>query len=177
VAIKGRRPVNPWVIVVMGVSGSGKTTVGCALATRLALDYADADDFHPPANIAKMARGEPLDDDDRRPWLAAVATWLTDHLDTGGVASCSALNRRYRDRLRAGAPDAAFIHLDGPPEVVAARVAARKDHFMPTSLVLSQYDSLDPLAGDELGLTLRLDGQVDQLVADTVRWLHNQHPS
>jgi gluconokinase len=169
--------VSAPVIVVMGVSGSGKTTVGRALAARLAVEYADADDFHPPANIAKMARGEPLDDDDRGPWLAGVASWLADHLDSGGVASCSALHRRYRDRLRADAPHVAFVHLAGPPDLVAARVAARKDHFMPASLVLSQYESLEPLAGDELGLTLRLDLPVDQLVADTVRWLPDRQPS
>jgi gluconokinase len=169
--------VNPALIVVMGVTGSGKTTVGRALATRLAVEYADADDFHPPANIAKMANGQPLDDEDRRPWLAAVAAWLADHLDSGGVASCSALHRRYRDRLRADAPGAAFLHLAGPPRLVTPRVAAREDHFMPASLVLSQYESLEPLASDELGLTLPLDLPVDRLVSDTVQWLHDRHPS
>lgn len=169
--------MSPYVIVVMGVSGSGKTTVGRALAARLAVDYADADDFHPPANIAKMARGEPLDDDDRRPWLAGIARWLANHLNSGGVASCSALHRHYRDRLRADAPQVAFVHLAGPPDLVAARVAARNNHFMPASLVLSQYESLEPLASDELGLTLRLDLPVDQLVADAVEWLDARRPS
>jgi gluconokinase len=165
--------MSPPVIVVMGVSGSGKSTVGGALADHLGLEYADADDFHPPANIAKMASGQPLTDDDRGPWLDAVATWLAGH-EAGGVASCSALRRRYRDRLRTTAPAALFLHLAGPPEAVAERVARREDHFMPASLLRSQYDTLEPLGPDETGLTLPLDHPVDRLVTDAVQWLRQR---
>ena len=105
------------VIVVMGVSGSGKSTVGGLLAERLGVPYAEADDFHPPANIAKMSAGHPLDDADREPWLDAIAHWIAERRGQGGVVSCSALRRRYRDRLRATAPDLFFVHLDGPPEL------------------------------------------------------------
>ncbi|CAL9413238.1 Gluconokinase [Actinosynnema sp. ALI-1.44] len=149
-------------IVVMGVSGSGKTTLGAALARRLGVPFADADDFHPPANIAKMAAGTPLDDADRAPWLAAIAGWLADHAD-GGVVTCSALKRVFRDRLRAAAP-AVFVHLAGDPDVVRARVAARPGHFMPVSLVASQFAALEPLDADEPGVVLDLDRPVEDLV-------------
>src|SRR5581483_8492797 len=126
-------------IVVMGVSGSGKSTVGAALAQRLGVPFADADDFHPAANIAKMAAGMPLDDDDRRPWLEAIGGWLAAHGDgDGGVMSCSALKRTYRDYLRSCCPSTEFVHLSGSPEVIAARQAARTGHFMPPSLMASQ---------------------------------------
>ena len=97
-------PPNPPLVVVMGVSGSGKSTVGAALAQRLGVPFADADDFHPDANIAKMSDGVPLDDGDRAPWLRAIGSWLADHSATGGVASCSALKRSYRDVLSGAAP-------------------------------------------------------------------------
>ncbi len=161
----------PPVIVVMGVSGSGKSTVGAALAGRLGVPYADADDFHPPANIAKMSAGQPLDDGDRTPWLNALAGWLAQHVPTGGVLSCSALRRRYRDVLRTGAPDAMVLHLDGSPDVVARRVAGRPGHFMPAALVRSQFETLEPLADGELGVALPLDLTVDQLVARFLAWL------
>ncbi|RKT56178.1 gluconokinase [Saccharothrix australiensis] len=153
----------PQVIVVMGVSGSGKTTTGAALARRLGVPFADADDFHPPANIAKMAAGVPLDDDDRVPWLRAIGQWIAEHRD-GGVVTCSALKRSFRDGLRAAAPSARFLHLAGDPEVVRARVAARSGHFMPVSLVASQYAALEPLEPDEPGLVLDLSLPVDALV-------------
>ena len=108
------RSADP-LVVVMGVAGSGKTTVGTALAQQLCLDYADADTFHDKANVAKMAAGYPLDDDDRSPWLQSIGQWLAAHEQTGGVASCSALRRRYRDVLRAAAPRVRFLHLDGDP--------------------------------------------------------------
>src|SRR6476661_6515577 len=101
----------PSPIVVMGVSGSGKSTVGAALAQRLRVPFADADDFHPPANIAKMTAGEALDDTDRQPWLEAIGEWLVGHQQTGGVMSCSALKRKYRDQLRQHAADVEFLHL------------------------------------------------------------------
>src|SRR5215211_7106342 len=111
-------------IVVMGVSGSGKSTVGAALAQRLRVPFADADDFHPPANIAKMTAGEALDDDDRHPWLESIGQWLAAHAETGGVMSCSALKRRYRDQLRQSAPTTEFVHLHGSRDVIARRQAS-----------------------------------------------------
>jgi len=155
--------VRPHQIVVMGVAGSGKTTVGSALAERLGLPFADADAFHPPANVAKMAAGRPLDDADRRPWLHALGGWLADH-PGGGVVSCSALKVDYRDVLRAHAPDLTFLHLAGDADVVTARVAARTDHFMPASLVGSQLELLEPLLPDEAGVVADLTRPVDDLV-------------
>jgi len=155
---------SPHLIVVMGVCGSGKTTVGQALAERLGLPYAEADDFHPAENVAKMTAGQPLDNSDRAPWLAAVGRWLAEH-PRGGVVTCSALRRTYRDVLRRSAPGAMFVHLAGDADVVAARVAARTDHFMPASLVASQLHLLEPLTSDEGGLTVDLEWPVEQIVA------------
>jgi gluconokinase len=151
------------VIVVMGVSGSGKSTVGGLLAERLGVPYAEADDFHPAANIAKMSAGRPLDDADRAPWLDAIAGWIAGRGDRGGVVSCSALRRRYRDRLRAAAPGLIFVHLDGPPELIASRLAARMRHFMPAGLLDSQLEALEPLAADESGAVIPIDGGPQQI--------------
>ncbi|GGL02209.1 gluconokinase [Sphaerisporangium melleum] len=153
-------------LVVMGVTGSGKTTVGQALADRLGLPFADADDFHSPASVAKMTAGIPLDDDDRMPWLRAIGAWLADHAAGGAVVSCSALKRSYRDVLRAAAPPACFVHLAGDREVVRRRVAGRPGHFMPASLVDSQYAALQPLQDDERGVVLDFTRGVEQLVED-----------
>ncbi|MDF1604052.1 gluconokinase [Nocardioides sp. YIM 152315] len=150
-------------LVVMGVSGSGKSTVGAALAQRLRVPFEDADDLHPSANVAKMSRGEPLDDNDRYPWLALVGEWLAVHED-GGVMSCSALKRKYRDQIRGLAPDVVFLLLDGTPELIAARQAARPGHFMPASLLASQFATLEPLAPDEDGVVLDVDQSVDAIV-------------
>jgi gluconokinase len=152
-------------IVVMGVSGSGKSTVGAALAQRLRVPFADADDFHPPANIAKMTAGHPLDDHDRGPWLEAIGRWLAEHPD-GGVMSCSALKRSYRDQLRRHEPDIQFVHLSGPPEVIARRQASRPGHFMPASLLASQFEILEALGPDEHGLTIDVDQSIDAMVDD-----------
>jgi gluconokinase len=138
-------------IVVMGVSGSGKTVVGRALAARLGLPYADGDDFHSAANIAKMKSGLPLDDADRAPWLDAVGAWLAER---DGVVSCSALRRAYRDRLRCFAPQALFVQLNVDPRVLKERVEARQGHFMPSSLLGSQLATFEPLAPDEHGIIL-----------------------
>ena len=158
-------PSPPPLITVMGVSGSGKTTVGAALAQRLGVPFADADDFHPAANVAKMSAGTPLDDADRLPWLQTISQWLADHAATGAVVSCSALKRWYRDILREAAPTQFFVHLDGSPDVVARRVAGRPAHFMPASLVASQFATLQPLGPDEAGIALNLGLPVDELVA------------
>jgi len=151
-------PAPKPVIVVMGVSGSGKSTVGGLLAERLGVPYAEADDFHPPANIAKMSAGHPLDDADRAPWLDAIAEWIAARGDRGGVVSCSALRRRYRDRLRIAAPGLFFLHLDGPPELIAARLAVRMQHFMPAGLLASQFEALEPLEDDEAGAVVPVTG-------------------
>jgi gluconokinase len=164
-------PGQPPLVVVMGVSGCGKSTVGAALAERLGVPFADADDFHPAANIAKMSAGTPLDDDDRWPWLAAIAAWLHQHRDTGAVASCSALKRSYRDVLVADTPEAWFVHLHGDREVLAGRVAHRPGHFMPATLIDSQLHALEPLQPDERGFTLDVALPVDVLVARAVEAL------
>jgi gluconokinase len=145
-------------VVVMGVSGSGKSTVGELLAERLDVPYAEADSFHPPANIRKMAAGTPLDDEDRRPWLDAIARWLSERAGQGGVVSCSALRRRYRDRLRDSGAPLFFLHLDGSEELIAGRLKERKGHFMPRSLLRSQFATLEPLEPDEQGAAVPIGG-------------------
>lgn len=159
-------------VVVMGVSGCGKSTVGTALAEALRLRFVDADDLHPAENKRKMSAGIPLDDADRRPWLERVAEWLAEHPD-GGVVACSALKRSYRDVLRAGATDPFFVHLAGPPEAALERVQGRTDHFMPASLVASQYATLEQLQPDEHGITLDFRDPVDELVADVLARLQD----
>ncbi|EMD21706.1 gluconokinase [Amycolatopsis azurea] len=139
------------VIVVMGVSGSGKTTVGTALAERLGVDYAEADTFHPQANIDKMSSGHPLNDEDRQPWLEAIAAWISDHQSSGGVVTSSALKHRYRDILRGGGK-VWFLHLHGDRDLLAERMKHRSGHFMPVSLLDSQLADLEPLRPDEHGL-------------------------
>ena len=150
-------------VVVMGVSGSGKSTVGAALAQRLRVPFADADDFHPVANIAKMTAGHALDDHDRRPWLDSIGEWLAAHPDRG-VMSCSALKRIYRDQLRQHCPDLEFLHLAGTPEVIGRRQASRPGHFMPPSLLASQFLTLEPLQADEHGVDIDVDQNIDAIV-------------
>ena len=150
--------------VVMGVSGSGKSTVGAALAQRLRVPFADADDFHPPANIEKMTAGTPLNDDDRYPWLESIGEWLAARCRDGGVMSCSALKRRYRDQLRRHCADVTFLHLAGSPEVIGRRQASRPGHFMPASLLTSQFETLEPLAADERGVSIDVDQDIDSIV-------------
>lgn len=158
--------MNP-LLVVMGVSGSGKSTVGAALAQRLRVPFADADDFHPPENIAKMSAGVPLDDRDREPWLDAIGEWLAAHPD-GAVMSCSALKRAYRDRLRHHAHRVEFLHLAGSREVIARRQASRPGHFMPASLLSSQFATLEALEPDERGAVIDVDQSVDAIVQQYV---------
>lgn len=147
----------------MGVSGSGKSTVGAALAQRLRVPFADADDFHPPENIAKMTAGHALDDDDRYPWLEAIGEWLAQHPD-GGVMSCSALKRVYRDQLRQHRADIEFLHLAGSPETIGRRQASRPGHFMPAALLASQFETLEPLEPDEQGVAIDVDQSIDSIV-------------
>ncbi|WP_067447490.1 gluconokinase [Nocardia alba] len=159
----------------MGVSGCGKTTVGALTADRLEVPYAEGDDFHPQANIDKMAAGIPLTDEDRLPWLDTVADWLVDHQTTGGVASCSALRWAYRDRLRAKAPNAYFVHLAATREELLRRMTGRLGHFMPTILLDSQLDTLEPLRVDEAGVTLNALQPPSSLVTESVDYWIADH--
>lgn len=159
-------------IVVMGVSGCGKSTVATLLAALLDVPYVDADDLHPAANVARMRAGTPLTDADRAPWLDTVARTLAD-APGGVVVACSALRRTYRDRLRAGAPGTCFVHLDGSPELLAARLGARTDHFMPASLLGTQLATLEPLAADEPGTRLDVAAAPAALAADAAAWWHD----
>ncbi|WP_330279520.1 gluconokinase [Streptomyces sp. NBC_00056] len=147
---------EPTVVVVMGVSGSGKSTVGALLARRLTAPFLEADDVHPAANRAKMAAGHPLDDADRRPWLLSVAAWIREATDAGrgGVVACSALKHEYRDLFRRAGAGVWFLYLALDRASADRRVAGRTDHFMPSRLVDSQYEALDPLRSDEPGLTV-----------------------
>ncbi|GAA3746902.1 gluconokinase [Salinactinospora qingdaonensis] len=157
--------------VFMGVSGSGKTTVAEVVAERLNLPFAEADHFHPQANIAKMSSGVALTDDDRRPWLESLAAWIGEHEARGQatIMACSALKRAYRDILRQGAPDVRFVHLAGSVELIAQRLRSRTDHFMPGGLLESQAATLEPLAPDEDGVTLDLAAPIETSVAEGVR--------
>lgn len=151
-------------IVLMGVAGSGKTAVGEALSHRLGARYVDGDELHSPANIAKMSRGEPLTDEDRWPWLAAVGKVLAGG-DGVTIVGCSALRRAYRDRIRAGAgAPVTFVHLAGSRDVIAARMAARAGHFMPLSLLDSQFAALEPPGSDEDAVSVDIDRPLAEIV-------------
>ena len=153
-------------IIVMGVSGSGKSTIGALLAERLGWPFADADGFHPPENVAKMAAGTPLTDADRWPWLDAIAAHIDAARKAGQpvVVACSALRRAYRERLRAGHGDLVFLHLSGAPEVIAARQAARQGHFMPPSLMASQFATLEDTAAEPDAVTVSVKASPHEVV-------------
>jgi gluconokinase len=153
----------------MGVSGAGKSTVGAALARRLGMAFVDADAFHSPANIAKMASGEPLTDADRCRWLDVAGQWLA-HRDDGGVLSCSALKCKYRDQLRTHCPQVEFLHLTGSPQLVGRRQAGRSGHFMPSSLLRSQFNILEPLGPEENGIAISIGQSVDDIVETFLRY-------
>lgn len=155
-------------MVVMGASGSGKTTVGLALAARTGARFVDADDLHPAANLRKMTDGIPLTDADRGPWLDAVGAELA---EPGTVVACSALRRTYRERLRTLAPDAAVVHLDAPREVLAERMARREGHFMPPALLDSQLETLEPPSAGEGALIVDATHTVDEIVDRIAEWL------
>lgn len=157
--------------VVMGVAGCGKSRVGAALAARLGAAWRDGDDLHPAANIEKMARGEPLTDADRAPWLVLVGAALR-AADGPIVIGCSALRRRYRDAIRNAAEQpVAFVHLTGSRDLIAARMAAREGHFMPLSLLDSQFAALEPLAPDETGVAVDIDAAPGAVVAAALKGL------
>jgi gluconokinase len=166
-------------LVVMGVSGTGKTSVAEALAARLGLTFIEGDSLHPPANIAKMSAGTPLDDDDRRPWLEILGSLLASHHADGvsTVLTCSALKRGYRDILRARVPvgSVLFVHLAAPFDVLRVRMESR-EHFMPASLLQSQLDTLEPLGPDEQGAVFDVTSPLDQVVADVERTLRTATP-
>ncbi|MBH5333830.1 gluconokinase [Streptomyces pactum] len=157
---------GPPCVVVFGVSGAGKSTVSRLLAGRLGLPFAEADDFHPPGNIRKMASGVPLDDRDRRSWLEAVGRWLGDREadGSGGVMACSALRRRYRDTLRSACPPVLFLHLTADRALLAERLRGRTGHFMPEELLDSQLATLEPLQPDERGATVNAAPVTEEVV-------------
>jgi gluconokinase len=164
---------NPCALIVMGVSGSGKSTVGERLAERLGWRYEDGDGFHPPGNVAKMRAGQPLTDGDRRPWLQAIAEEI-DRVCRGGeraVIACSALKRAYRDILVHGRKDVRFVFLNGRQELIASRLAARKGHFMPPGLLASQFKTLEPPGPSEHPITVSIDAPVATIVDDIIRQL------
>ncbi|MFG3289520.1 gluconokinase [Streptomyces sp. NPDC048179] len=169
----GRPAPGPRVVIVMGVSGSGKSTVGAGLARRLGVPFLEGDSLHSAANRAKMASGHPLDDADRRPWLEAVTEWIraTAAGGSGGVVACSALKHAYRDRFRGTGADVWFLYLALDHDVAARRLARRTGHFMPSALLDSQYATLDPLHPDEPGVTLDVNEAESpaQVLADAVR--------
>lgn len=157
---------TPLSVIVMGPSGIGKTTTAELLAERLGWDFAEGDKFHPPANIEKMSHGVPLDDDDRAPWLATIRDWISEHAAAGRntIVTCSALKRRYRDILREAHAEVRFLELVADQNIVAERLAKRSGHFMPPSLLASQFATLDELDEDENGLKVTVDAPPQTVV-------------
>lgn len=161
-------------VVVMGVAGCGKTVVGSALAEALGMTFIEGDQLHPPENVARMARGLALRDEDRVGWLDAVGKAIAATTPDGAVAACSALKHRYRDQLRRHVPSLLFLHLAIDRETAYRRVGERKGHFMPASLVESQFATLEPLGEDEAGLTLDGTRPVEELLVASVAFLRRQ---
>jgi gluconokinase len=162
-------------IVVMGVSGAGKSTVGKLIAAQLGCPFRDADSFHPQANIEKMSRGEPLTDEDRWPWLQAIAAWIAEHRAAGTtcVVTCSALKRVYRDIVtNKQSPDVRLVYLTGEFDLIAARLAARKGHFMPPALLKSQFDALEEPAADEHAIAVSIDATPEEIAGRVMGAFH-----
>ncbi len=163
----------PRALVVMGVSGSGKSTIAERLAARINWRYVDGDRFHPPANVAKMSAGHPLTDEDRWPWLRAIADEI-DRLSAAGqrgVVACSALKRAYRDILVHDRDDVRIVFLNGTQDLIAKRLAARKGHFMPPGLLESQFKTLEPPQPDEQPITVSIDSSIEAIINDIIRQL------
>ena len=155
------------IVIVMGVSGCGKSTVGAALARRLDLPFLDADDFHPQANVEKMSNGIPLTDDDRWPWLDALSRGMCEAVERNGgvIATCSALKKVYRDRLRDGVGrPLRLVLLDGDRDVILGRMQSRTDHYMPPSLLDSQFAALERPDPDEAAITISIEDEIDRIV-------------
>jgi gluconokinase len=164
---------SPCALILMGVSGSGKTTIGEKLAARMSWRYEDADTFHPASNVAKMSAGQPLTDDDRWPWLKAIAAEI-DRACTAGervVIGCSALRRVYRDELVHGRDDIRLVYLEGTQALIADRLGQRKGHFMPPGLLASQFQTLEPPTPDERAVTVSIDAQVEVIVDHIINQL------
>jgi gluconokinase len=161
------------ILIVAGVAGSGKTTVGALLAGRLRWRFADADTFHPPANVEKMRAGIPLTDADRKPWLCAITDWIDERVTLGqsAVVTCSALRRAYRDDLLAGRPAATMVFLQVSREVLEQRLMARAGHFFPGKLLNSQLAALEPPAPDERVRTVLAEGDAGQTAAEVIATL------
>jgi gluconokinase len=163
----------PRALIVMGVSSSGKSSIGKALADKLGWRFADGDDFHPPANVEKQRAGQPLTDDDRWPWLQSIADEIDSFTAQGGriVIACSALKRAYRDLLLHGRQDVRIVYLHGSKDLIAERMAARKNHFMPTSLLDNQFKTLEVPGADERPITVSIDDDIDGIVDAIARQL------
>jgi gluconokinase len=163
-------------LVVMGVASSGKSTIAKKLAAKLGWSFEDGDDFHPEANVAKMSAGQPLTDDDRWPWLQSIADEIDKVSRAGGrvVVACSALKRAYRDVLVHGRSDIGIVYLDGSRELIGERMAKRKGHFMPSGLLDSQFNTLEPPAPDERPIKVSIDAPVAAIVDAIVGQLHNR---
>jgi gluconokinase len=162
-------PTGPaTVLVVMGVSGTGKSTVAGLLADRLGWELAEGDDLHPLSNVEKMRSGTPLTDEDRWPWLDKVAAWIHSHIDAGtpGIITCSALRKVYRDRLRG--PGVVFVHLSGSRAEIAEQMSRRSDHYMPLSLLDSQLATLEPLEADENAIVVTVNQPLEDEVAEVL---------
>ncbi|WP_245515139.1 gluconokinase [Jiella endophytica] len=157
---------RPTALIIMGPSGVGKSTTAELIAARLGWPFAEADEFHPKANIDKMTSGVALNDDDRAPWLAAIRDWISREAESGvsTVLTCSALKRSYRDILRQAGARVRFVALKADPELVASRLEHRRGHFMPKSLLQSQFSDLQPLASDEDGVTVSVDATPEEVV-------------
>src|SRR5882757_4016168 len=164
---------TPCALIVMGVSGSGKSTIADNLAERLDWRYEDGDKFHPPSNVAKMSAGHPLTDEDRWPWLQAIADEIDRVCGAGehAVIACSALKRVYRDILVHGRNDVRIVYLKGTQDLIASRLALRKDHFMPPGLLASQFGTLEPPDASENPVTVSIDAPIETIVDDIVRQL------
>lgn len=162
---------GPPLVVVMGVSGSGKNTIGALLADALGVAFIDGDSLHSSTNVAKMATGTPLTDDDRWPWLAKVGRTLAEAGSTGLVVACSALRRVYRDAILSEAPAVVFLYLAGSRAVLESRLEGRSGHFMPVSLLDSQLSVLEPLQPDEAGFVVGIDASIAEVVEDAVAQL------
>jgi len=165
--------VNPLVVVIAGVAGTGKTSVGLLVASELGWPFADGDSFHTTASVAKMRSGAPLTDADRLPWLQTIAAWIGEReaAGGGGVVACSALKRSYRDLLRDGHPSVEFAFLTASPAVLDQRLRGRQQHFMPAALLASQLADLQPLGPDEPGLVVEASGPPEATATTVVRTL------